>query len=456
MAQVKPMPGPGMLSAISGLRRQGFLSYIDQAWRTYGDTFQLRFGPRSLILAIHPEAVRQVSITNRQNYDKVASYDGVRRYLVGDGLIASTGDLWRRQRKLMSPFFTPRGVLAFTEIMLSDGRRLVERWDQLARAGQPVEMSKEMTLVTAAIILKALFSTESDDAIADMKDAVETLIAFVNNNQAGLRLPLWVPTRANREYQAAHKQVYTYINALVASRRALPEAQWPNDLLTHLMQARDDETGASMAEHLLRNETITLFFAGHETTARTMTATWYALASHPAVAQRLHAELDAVLGGRHPTLEDLHHLPYTLQVVKEVLRLYPAAPVYVRDALAADKIDGYPVPAGAAVMLAPYFTHRHPEFWENPLAFDPDRWTPEREAARHPYAYHPFASGQRICLGNNFSLLESHILLALLGRRFAPRLQPGYDPQWVMRGVLALANGLPMHLTPRPLPEPIS
>ncbi len=448
-ATLKSIPGPGTLTALSGLVREDFLQYAGRLWRTYGDTFRLKLGRQDLIFAMHPEAVRYVNITNRQNYDKVRSYDGVRRYLIGDGLVASTGELWRRQRKLMSPFFTPRGVQAYAEIMLRDGQRLQERWAELARSGSTVEIGEEMTLVTASIILKAMFSTETDEAIMAMKGSVEDMIAYVTSVRSGITFPLWVPTPANRRYITAHDKVHTYINALIAQRRALPESEWPNDLLTRLMQARDEETGESMATNLLRDESITTFFAGHETTARTMSATWYALASNPEVAERLHAELDAVLGDRFPTVDDLHQLPYTLQVIKEVLRLYPPAPFYVRDALAEDSLDGYAVPAGGAVMLSPYYTHRHPDFWEEPLRFDPERWTPERESARHPYAYHPFATGQRVCIGNNFSLLESHLLLAVLAKRFSPRLAPGYTPRWVMKGVLSTANGLPMVIEAR-------
>jgi cytochrome P450 len=446
---LKPIPGPSLLAAVRDLRQNNFLAYIDQLWHTYGDTFQLRLGARTLIFAFHPEAVRQINITNRQNYQKLKSYDTVRRYLIGEGLVASTGELWRRQRKLMSPFFTPRGVEAYADIMLRDGMRLLERWDHLARSGRTIEIGEEMTLVTASIILKAMFSTETDEAIVEMKDAVETMVGFVNAQQAGIQPPVWVPTPMNRKYRSARDSVHSYINALIAQRRALPEAQWPNDLLTRLMQARDEETGERMAEGLLRDESITTFFAGHETTARTMSATWYALATNPAVACRLHEELDSVLGDRYPAVGDLHRLPYTLQVIKEVLRLYPPAPFYARDAVGADTLDGYVIPAGSAVMMSPYYTHRHPDFWENPLQFDPDRWAPEREAERHPYAYHPFATGQRICIGNNFSLLESHILLALLAKRFASRLAAGYTPQWVMQGVLGTANGLPMLIEAR-------
>jgi len=446
---IKSIPGPGSLEVVRDLRKNDFLAYIGQLWQAYGDTFQLRLGPRKLIFAMHPDAIRHINVTNRQNYDKLGSYDFVRRYLIGEGLVASTGELWRRQRKLMSPFFTPRGVGAYAEIMLRDGMKLLERWESLAQSEQTVEIGEEMTLVTAAIILKAMFSTETDEEIVEMKEAVETMVSFVNDGQTGLNLPVWLPTGSNRRYRAARDKVHLYINSLIAQRRLLPEAQWPHDLLTRLMQARDEETGEHMTESLLRDESITMFFAGHETTARTMSATWYALASNPVAAMRLHEELDAVLGDRYPTVEDLHHLPYTLQVIKEVLRLYPPAPFYARDAVGADTLDGYAIPAGGAVMLSPYFTHRHPDFWEDPLQFDPDRWTPEREAGRHPYAYHPFAAGQRICIGNNFSLLESHILLALLAKRFVPRLAAGYTPQWVMKGVLGTANGFPMVIEAR-------
>ena len=438
-------PGPGLLRFIHGVRTLGFLEFMGRQWRAHGDVFQVRFGRRTLICALHPDAVEHVNVGQRHNYDKRASYDPVRKYLLGEGLVVSTGELWRRQRKLMAPFYTPKGVQAYAALMLRDGARLVDRWQALASAGTEVEIAEEMTLVTASIILKAMFSTETIESIHQMKDAVETMIAFVT----GVQLPLWLPTANNRRYIAAHKLVHRSINGLIARRRATDEAQWPDDLLSRLMRARDEETGQAMAENLLRDESITTFFAGHETTARTMTFAWYALATNPTVTARLHEELDRVLAGRSPTADDLRQLPYTLQVIKEVLRLYPAAPFYVRDAIAADQLGGFDVPVGAAVMLSPYYTHRHPQFWDAPEVFDPDRWTREREAARHSHAYHPFAAGPRICIGNNFSLLESHLLLAMLAQRFTARLRPGYEPRWVMRGTLGLANGLPMMIRAR-------
>ena len=438
---VQTIPVVNTWEAMHGLSRAGFLDYIGELWQQHGDIFQINVLNRRMVVAIHPEAVRHVNITNRQNYDKLQSYDVVRKFILGDGLVASTGDLWRRQRKLMAPFYTPKGVQAYGEIMIKDGHRLLERWSQLN--GRTVEIGEEMTFVTASIILRAMFSMETDEAIIRMKNAVESMLGYAGHNQTGIFIPLWIPTRTNREYLKAREMVHNYIFSVIAQRRALPEAEWSNDLLSRLMQARDEETGEPMSESLLRDEMITTFFAGHETTARTMTFAWYALAQNPHVAEKLHAELDAVLGDHTPSLEELHRLPYTLRVIKEVLRLYPPAPFYMRDAIGEDQLGGFDT-GGLPVLLSPYYTHRHPDFWENPLEFNPDRWTPEQEAEMHPYAYHPFAAGQRVCIGNNFSLLESHILLALLARQYAPRLALGFTPQFVMGGTLGTSNGFPM------------
>ncbi len=437
-------PGPGFVHFLRGVRRDGFLDLVGKLWREHGDVFQVRVLRRTLLFAIHADAVEHVQIGNRQGYEKRGSYDGVRRFLIGEGLVASNGELWRKQRKLMAPFYTPAGVQSYAQLMIRDGARLVSRWDELARAGTEVDISEEMAVVTASIIVKAMFSTETIDSIERMKGAIETMIGFVSRRMTALPVPLWVPTETNRRYEAARALVHRAIAAIIAERRRTPEPEWPDDLLSRLMKARDEETGEPMSEALLRDESITTFFAGHETTARTMTFAWYALAANPGVAARLHEELDRVLGGREPTVESLRQLPYTLAVVKEVLRLYPAAPFYVRDAIAPDRIGGFDVPAGAAVMLSPYYTHRHPELWDEPEVFDPDRWTREREAARHRYAYHPFAAGQRICIGNNFSLLETHLLLAMLAQRFTPRLRAGFEPRFEMKGTLGIAGGLPM------------
>ena len=432
------------------MQRKGLLDFFVDAWRQYGDLARIQIRSEVMFLVTHPDDVRTVNVGKRKNYDKLQSYDVVRELLLGDGLLTSTGDLWRRQRRLMAPFFTPKAVTDYYPVVLADGEALIERWDRLAKSGETVEMVDEMMLATASIILRSMFSMESDARMLQIKDAVETMIGFVSTREMiPLSTPLWLPTPANNRYRQARELVHTYIEGLIGRRRTMPEDEWPDDLLSKLMLARDEETGQAMPDDLLRDEAITIFFAGHETTARTLTFLWYALSQNPEVEQRLHEEIDAVNGRSLPTLADLKQLEYTLRVIKETLRLYPPAPIYVRDTISDDEVSGRPIPAGARMMLFPYATHRHPDFWTEPERFDPDRWLPEREAARHPYAYHPFAAGQRICIGNNFSLFESQLLVAMLAARFAPRLLPGHQPQIGMAGTLISRNGLPMKVVSR-------
>lgn len=427
------------------VQRQGTLKFFESTWQRYGDQARIQLGSQAIFLIVHPDHVRRVTVEQRDTYTKLASYDGVRNLLLGNGLVGSNGALWRRQRRLMAPFFTPRAIETYLPVIVEDGAWFRERWNAAAQRGEPIDMLTEMSVLTASIILKSMFSLETPDTIDWVKGAVETMIGFASSRQMNpFHAPLWLPTPRNRAYLDARTRVREYIQDMIAQRRGQPVEQWPDDLLTRLMRARDEETGEPMSDELLRDESITIFFAGHETTARTLAFLWHALAEQPAVATRLHAELDSVMGDAPPTLDTLKRLPYTLQVIKETLRLYPAAPMYARDAATADAIDGVTVPKGARMIVMPYLTHRHPKFWPDPLRFDPDRWLPEQEAARHPFAYHPFAAGQRVCIGNNFSLFESHVLVALLARHFVARKVPGHTPQWWMDGTLGSRNGLPM------------
>lgn len=442
---------PSGFELFKTVRREGRLGLMQHIWRSGGDLTRVELKGKAFYLVVHPEHVRHINVTHRQNYEKLQSYDVARELLLGHGILTSTGEDWRQQRKLMAPFFTPRGVEKYYPVFVADTQRFSERWRSLHQgSGRPVDMLGEMMVLTAHIILHTVFSTESDETLLEVKDAVETMISFVSNlNSRLLPLPLWVPTLATVRFRRARRLVHAYVRQLIAQRRALPPEQWPEDLLTKLMTARDEDTGAGVADQLLVDNGITLFFAGHETTARTLTFLWYALSQNPEVEKRLHAELDAVLGDAPPTIGDLKKLPYTLQVIKEVMRLYPAAPMYIRDAIADDTLEGVRIPAGSRMLLYSYGTHRHPAFWEEPERFDPDRWLPEREAARDPHAYHPFAAGQRICLGNNFSLFETHLITAMLARRFKVRLKPGHQPRIDAAGTLVSRNGMPMLIEPR-------
>lgn len=450
---VKPLPGPKNFLGLKNIRamsQQGMLDFIGEQWRRHGDIFEAQVGPKKLIVLIHPDYVRHVTLANAQNYEKLESYDSVRKYVIGNGVVTSTGQLWKRQRRLMAPFYTPRAVQEFSDIFLRDTVAMTERWQKLAATHAQVEMLDEMALITASIILKAVFSTESEQDILQIKQAVETMISYASKKgMIPFGVPDWVPTAANNNYWKARELVHDYIDNVLDARLAMDESEYPDDLLSRLITAEDPETGKRMTRDLLRDEALTNFFAGYETSARAMSYTWYALAKNPSVKENLHEELDRELGDKLPTLEDLKRLPYTLRTIKETLRLYPPAPMYAKDVIGDDVIDGYPIEPGAVIMLFPYFTHRHPDFWEEPLRFEPNRHAPEAEKDRHPQAYHPFGSGPRICLGNHFSLLETHVMLAVLAQRFDPQLPPGFEVEFTTDGILNVSSGLPMILTSR-------
>jgi cytochrome P450 len=256
-----------------------------------------------MFLAVHPEHVRQVSITNRKNYDKRGAYDIVRKLLLGNGLVTSTGEAWRRQRSLMAPYFTPRYIENYAEVMLGEGEELLKRWEILAKTGETVDMTDEMMGVTASIILKTMFSMPSGEELHTVREAVEYMIRFTTRQEmVPIQLPLWAPTPSNIRYRRSRRTLYNYIHTMIESRRKMPEKEWPNDLLSKLMLARDEETQQGMPDDLLRDELITIFFAGHETTAKTLTFLWYSVSQNRHVEARLHTELDTVLAGRLPTI----------------------------------------------------------------------------------------------------------------------------------------------------------
>ena len=440
-------PGPNTFKAFSGLIKHGFLDYTGKIWKEHGDLVCINLGVRKLFLAINANSVQHINVKNGTNYDKLNSYDVVRKYLTGSGLISSTGEVWKKQRKLMAPFFTPAGIESYGDIMIRDAMEIANRWEDLN--GSWVDMEEEMMRVAASIILKSMFSSELNDETLEMKECIEYMIYFVATQQQGIRMPISVPNKRNKKYTESRNKVHNYIEKIIKHRQSIPKEQWPEDLLSKLMLSKDEDTGNPLSDELLKDESITMFFAGHETTARTMSNAWYALAKNPEVANKLHEELDEVLGDRVPTLNDLRKLPYTLRTIKEVLRLYPPAPFYVRDAVEDDVIDGFKIPKGSSVLLSPFYTHRHPDFWEDPLKFDPDRWNPEQEKERHRYSYHPFASGKRVCIGNNFSLMESQILLAVLARKFSPKLKEGYEVTWEMKGTLSAKEAIEMKIEKR-------
>jgi cytochrome P450 len=420
-------PGPSLhplQSVIRELRRDPLGLYL-RTQREYGDVVRLRlFGPVYLYLVSHPDGVKHVLLSNYRNYPKGFISDVLKPGL-GEGLLTSEGELWFRQRRLMQPAFHRERLVALVPMMTDAIEKLIERWKPWACSGQPFNVATEMSRLTLGIVSHALFGLDVSGEASIVGQALD-----ITNAHATYRYyhpfaaPPWVPTRRNRRAVQALRMLDAIVHQIIAKRRGMGEEQ--GDLLDMLFAARDEETGVGMNDKQIRDEVMTILLAGHDTSANALAWTWYLLAQHPEIEQKLHTEVIDVLGGRMPMYEDLPKLPYTRMVLDESLRLYPPAWATARQAKTDDEIGGYHIPARAPVTISQYITHRHPAFWDDPETFDPERFSPERSAKRPKFAYFPFSGGPRQCIGNNFALLETQLILAAVVQRYHMQLVPDH------------------------------
>jgi len=445
-----PAPGPkgspfwGVLPQV----RKDSLAFFVGAARDYGGVAMLDFGLRCFLLVSSPEGLKHVLHDNAKNY--VKGY-AVVQPLLGDGLVTSEGEQWRRQRRLMQPAFHRDRIRGFVRTMTEDAAAMLDRWAGAARDRTPLDVVEEAMRATQSIIVKTMFS---DGGLGTGAEAERIHAAFAVTMEyftylmfRRLRLPHWVPTPAHRRFRAAVGTLEQVVYRLIAQRRASGERR--DDVLSMLVEARDAETGEGMSDRQIRDEVMTIFLAGHETTATTLAWAWYQLSLHPEVCRRMEEEVDQVLHGRVPEAEDVPRLTFTRMVVDETLRLYPAAWMFARTALEEDEVAGYHVPAGQMLMISPYVLHRRAELWPNPEAFDPWRFTPERALHRHKYAYLPFSGGQRVCIGNNFALMEATLILAMAAQRFRLDLVPGRPVRAQPASTLRPRPGVWMAVHPR-------
>lgn len=406
-----------------------------QLTREYGDIVQYRAAPEPAYLINHPDYIRQVLVSNGRNYNKDTHLNKyMLESLVGQGLLTSEPPLWRQQRHLIQPAFHRRNLTTFTDLMVSSTKKTLDRLSALASSGQPFDIAAEMMKLTLDIVTRALFGYEIGPQAEAVGQAVDTLIEIAK------------PSRAR--FQETLRQLDEIVFAIIDQRRRQSH-ETAQDLLDMLLQARYEETGEGMSDRQVRDEVMSLFIAGHETTANTLSWLWYLLGQHATVVTRMEAELAAVLNGRSPTTTDFPHLAYTNQVIKEGMRLYPSAWSISRRALADDSIDGYFIPAGAIVALSPYTLHRHPAFWPNPEQFDPERFTPEQENGRSRYAYIPFGGGARKCIGDQFALMESMIIVPEILQNFRLQLVPDHQVEEHALVTLRPKNGIMITAVPK-------
>jgi cytochrome P450 len=363
---------------------------------------------------------------NARNYDKQTFEYDMLRPLLGQGLLTSDGALWLRQRRLMQPAFHRQRILQFGGLIASLADDLAQRWEAARRAGQPVQVDHDLAELTLRVAGQTLMSVDlsGPEARAFSQAFAQANESFGFENFLSVLLPS-LPLPATRRRERALAVMDAYVHRLITERRRLPEDQMPPDLLSMLLQARDEETGEGMSDRQVRDEVLTILLAGHETTANGLTWTFYLLSQHPHIFELLRAELERVLPGRLPATQDLGELTFTRNVFQEALRLYPPAWSVARRAEKEDETLGYLIPAGMSVTLNIHALHTDPRFWEQPERFDPDRFSSQRSAGRHKYAYLPFITGPRKCIGDQLAMLEGVLILATLASRFQPRLAPG-------------------------------
>jgi cytochrome P450 len=415
-------------------REENLLNTLGEWVAQYGDAIRFRFFLRFYgYFFCHPEHNQHILLENNRNYTKMPNPSNqVLTPLVGNGLLTSDGDFWLRQRRLAQPAFHRRQIESFAQTMTAATEGLLARWQEPSWRQEALDITEAMMELTLEIAGRTLFSIDlarEAETVGEAFLAANRQVIEFSARPFGaylITLPWWPSTRRLNEDIAVLDEV---VNGIIDRRRrsrAVQEEREPADLLDILMQARDEETGEGMSDKQLRDEVMTIILAGHETTALALSWTFYLLSEHPAIRQRLENEVDVVLNGRTPTFADIPDLTYTRMVIEEAMRLYPPAYAIARWGNEWDKVGGYDIPAGSAITLSPYFTHRHPDFWEEPERFDPERFTPERKAARSRWAYIPFGGGPRQCIGNRFAMTEAILILAQMSSHYRLHLVPGH------------------------------
>lgn len=399
------------------------LGFLAELMRQYPRFARLRFAHVQVFALFHPELLDHGLRGAARRYDKQTAGYRVLSLLGGRGLLTSDGELWRRQRVLATEPFRPQALEGYATGMTRVLADVVEGWRARPDPAAPLDFFEEMTRVTLRIAGLTLFSRDLTGEAHEVGEALSYLFGFLNRRIFSLLpLPLWMPTPANRRYHRSLATVHALVDSMIRERRA---GGGPDDLMGRLMAAVDPETGQGMSDRQLRDEVVTMLGAGHETTATSLAWTGYLLARHPEAQARARDEVARVLGGRPPGWADLPALGWTRACFREALRLYPPLWTFSRRCVEADEIEGVPVPVGSELLLAPWATHRHPEFWPEPERFDPERFLGGRHELRHPFAWIPFGAGPRRCIGIDFAHTEGVLLLASLLQRFRLQLPGG-------------------------------
>jgi cytochrome P450 len=414
-------PGPKRSIPFAGLiaYRRGPLPYFQNLAKQYGDISYFKIGPQEAYFLNHPDLIKDVLVTNNQNFMKGLVLQRSKR-LLGEGLLTSEGEFHRRQKRLAQPAFHRQRIATYADVMTAYAMRTSDRW----RDGDTLDMSHEMMRLTLAIVGKTLFDADVESESGEVGDAMNVVMELFDT----LTMPFFellqkLPLPQLRRFDSAREKLDRIIYRLIHERRRSGVDH--GDLLSMLLLAQDEEDdGGRMTDQQLRDELLTIFLAGHETTANALTWTWYLLSQHEDVEKKLHEELDKVLSGRLPSFEDVAQLRYTEMVLAESMRLYPPAWAVGRLSTVDCEIGGYDVPARSLVVMSQYVMHRDERYYSDPLVFDPLRWRPEVRELRPQFSYFPFGGGPRRCIGEGFAWMEGVLLIATLAQQWRMRLVP--------------------------------
>lgn len=380
----------------------------------YGDIVCYRSAPEPAYLLNHPDYIRHVLVDNNRNYSKATSSNLLFEKVVGEGLLTSEGETWRRQRRMMQPAFHDSRIEGFDGMIVEAAGSMLELWQRAYELNQPIDIAREMAALTLTVTTRSLFGVDLGDEVRAVGEIANRAADYFDKPSSPQLI------RSAQEFGAV-------VDRIIAQRKQ--HFKDGGDLLSSMILARDEKTGAAMDDAQLRTQVLTLLLAGYETTASALTWTWYLLSQNPAALGRLRTEVREVLKGRAPRFSDLEHLPYTGMVLDESLRLFPPAWTLGRRAIGEDEIDGYHIPANTVIAICIYTLQRHPGFWDRPDVFDPERFSPKNLEGRHKFAYIPFGAGPRRCIGNNFGLMEAALVMACILQRFELHLMPGVDIQ---------------------------
>jgi cytochrome P450 len=420
------------------------IGYLTRCAREFGDIVFFRFLGVSACFVNRPDYIESVLVTQSNNFVKSKDYRAMRRVL-GNGLLLSEGEFWRRQRKLIQPAFHQARIAAYADIMTRYTERMLSSWND----GQTLDIHEAMMHLTLGIVAKTLFDADVSREAEDV-DAALTILMGKFLRQAGLALllPVWVPLPTSHLLKRAVGRLDTVIYRIIEQRRA--SGQMSGDLLSVFLQVQDEQ-GVGMTDRQLHDEIMTLFLAGHETTANVLSWTWLLLGQNPEVEEKLTEELARVLGGRVPSPADLPQLVYTDMVLRESMRLYPPVWVIGRRALAPFRLGEYELPADTNVLISQLILHKDARYFPEPIKFDPDRWTPNnpRVVSLPRFAYFPFGGGPRVCIGAGFAMMEAVLLLATIAQRFRIQISPGQTVRMQPTVTLRPRNGIPATLKRR-------